>query len=158
MAQGLKITVWGKPIAQARPRFRSMKSRGGKTFGMAYNPQETEAGKFAVAVGSQLPADFVPFTGPLELAVQFVLPVPASASKKKRNAMLQGVTLPAKKPDASNMLKFCEDCLNGVVWVDDSLICRILSEKVYGEHPRTEIEVRLIGGANGEQQVEPLEN
>ena len=158
MAQGLKITVWGKPIAQARPKFFTRKTKTGKVFSGAYSPQETDAGRFANAVANQLPSGFIPFTGPLELSARFVMPIPASVSKKKRAAMAAGETLPAKKPDNSNCVKWVEDCLNGVVWVDDSLICRILSEKVYGEHPRTEIEVRLIGGANGEQQVEPIEN
>ena len=148
MTQALKITVWGKPIAQARPRFRTMRSKGGRAFGMAYSPQETEAGRFACAVANSLPPGFLPLNGPVELSARFVMPIPASASKKKRAAMESGELLPAKKPDTSNMVKFCEDCLNGVVWVDDSLICRILSEKVYGEHPRTEIEVRLIGGVD----------
>ena len=153
MEQVFRFTVYGKPIAQARPKFRSMKSRAGRAFGMAYNPQETEAGKFAVLVANQLPEGFVPFSGPLEVSALFVMPMPGG-SKKKRDAMISGSILPAKKPDASNMWKFFEDCMNGIVWNDDSQICRIKNvEKVYGEHPRTEIEVRLIGGnsVQGEQ-------
>ena len=39
--------------------------------------------------------------------------------------------------------KFIKDCLSGVVWQDDTQICKFREpvEKIYGEHPRTEIEV-----------------
>lgn len=154
MGQDLKLTIWGKPIAQARPKFFTRKSKSGKVFAGAFNPQETEAGRFANAVANQLPAGFVPFDGPLEISARFVMPIPASASKKAREGMITGETAHTKKPDASNMLKFIEDCLNGVVWVDDSLICRFVDvEKVYGAHPRTEIEVRSFGGSHGESKI-----
>lgn len=145
---GLKLTVWGRPIAQARARFRVRKSKAGKSFAWAYNPQETEAGKFANQVANKLPAGFVPFSGALALSIRFIVPIPASGSKKKRTAQIMGEIKPTKKPDLDNYVKFVKDCLNGVVWLDDSQVVEYREPfaKVYGEMPRTEIEVVQIGG------------
>lgn len=140
----LSITVNGPPIAQARPKFRSMKSKGGKTFGMAYNPQETEAGRFTFNVAKQLPENFQPIQGPLSVIFLFSMPIPASASKKRRAAMVAGEIAHTKTPDASNMVKFVEDCLNGILWADDSQIVEISAVKFYGEEPKTTIAVKQI--------------
>lgn len=40
-------------------------------------------------------------------------------------------------PDLSNMIKFYEDCLNGILWEDDRLIVEIYSFKIYAETPGT---------------------
>jgi Holliday junction resolvase RusA-like endonuclease len=143
MGEGLKIVVYGKPIGQARPRFFTRKGKNGKTFAGAFNPQESEAVKFGMSVRSQLPAGFVPMDGPIAISARFVVPIPASATKKKRAAMADGTELPAKRPDLDNYLKFLKDSLSKVVWSDDSQVCRFYEpcEKVYGEIPRTEIEV-----------------
>ena len=140
----LTLTVTGKPIAQARPRF----VRRGK-FVSTYNPQETEAGKFALSVMAQLPEGFKPFNGPLAMSCLFCLPIPKS-SEKKRRAMLAGEILHTKRPDCSNYLKFIEDCMNGVVWLDDSQIVQISAEKCYAEIPRTVIVIKeLSNNQNG---------
>lgn len=157
MEQVLRFTVHGEPIAQKRAKFRHTKTKAGKVFGMAYSTQETEAGKFAHMVAQQLPRGFVPHGGPVQLSAWFVSNIPKSDSKKKRAAKLSGEIEHIKKPDLDNLVKFVKDCLKRVVWLDDCQVCRYgFVEKVYGEHPRTEIEVRLIGGDNGERQVEPV--
>ena len=135
----LALSIPGKPIAQARPRF----VRRGK-FVATYNPQETEAGRFVLSVMSQLPANFSPFKGPLNLLCTFCLQIPVTTSKKKKEAMLAGRILHTKRPDCSNYLKFIEDCMNGVVWLDDSQIVRINAEKVYAEAPSTEIVIEEL--------------
>lgn len=138
----LRFVVYGKPIAQARPKFFTRRSKAGKTFAGAYNPQESEAVKFGMSIRAQLPDKFVPIDGPIGLAFLFVMPIPASASKKKRVEMVNGSILPIKKPDLDNCIKFVKDSLNTIVWIDDSRICRIYGAvKEYGERPRTEIEV-----------------
>jgi len=143
MGSGLKIVVFGKPIGQARPRFFTRKGKNGKTFAGAFNPQESEAVKFGMSVRSQLPEGFVPIEGPIAISARFVLPIPVSASKKNHAAMMDGALLPAKKPDLDNFIKFALDSLSGVVWLDDVQVCKFYEplEKVYGDQPRTEIEV-----------------
>lgn len=144
--QGIKFIIWGKPIAQARPKFRILIKKNGKSIAYAYNPQETEAGKFAVAVANQLPAGFIPFDCALNLSARFIIPMPKSVSKIKRELMINGDILPAKKPDLDNYVKFVKDCFNGIVWIDDSQVVKYCEpfEKIYGEMPRTEITVFCV--------------
>jgi Holliday junction resolvase RusA-like endonuclease len=116
----IRFEIYGKPIAQARPKFFTRKSKGGKVYAGAYSPQATEAGRFGMDIRSQLPAGWEPIEGPVAISVFFGMPVPASASRKKRQAMLGGAIRPDKKPDLDNLIKFVKDCLTKIVWRDDS--------------------------------------
>ena len=132
----LMLTISGKPIAQARPRF----VRRGK-FVSTYNPQETEAGKFLILAKSQLPAGWVPVEGPVMLDCTFDMPIPQSKSKRVREAMIAGEISHTSKPDGSNLIKFLEDALNGVIWVDDAQIISQTWHKRYSENPKTTIRI-----------------
>ncbi len=123
----------GKPIAKARPRF----FRRGKFVG-TYNPQQTEEGRFLFHVQQQW-IKRLPMEGPLRVEMEFVMPIPKGTSKKKNDAMARGDVNHLKKPDVSNLIKFCEDCLNGFVWKDDSQIVSITAIKRYGGDPHTRI-------------------
>jgi Holliday junction resolvase RusA-like endonuclease len=143
----LHFTVFGRPIGQARPRFFTRKTKGGKIFSGAYNPQDTEAARFALDVRAQLPVGWQPIKGPVRMDLIFGMPIPSS-SKKKHNAMACGLIAPAKKPDISNMIKFVEDSLNGLVFEDDSQICHIEAYKHYSEIPSTKIEITELSQEN----------
>lgn len=132
----ITITVTGKPIAQARPRF----VRRGK-FVSTYNPQETEAGRFMLLAKSQLPVNFKPLEGPLRALCEFRVPIPSSKSKKAKAAMLAREVWPTGRPDLDNYVKFVKDALNGLVWGDDSQIVDLFATKVYAEQPGTVISV-----------------
>jgi Holliday junction resolvase RusA-like endonuclease len=71
----------------------------------------------------------------------FVMPIPSGTSQKKRKDMLAERILPTKRPDRTNMAKFYEDCLNGIVYADDSQIVDGPVSKVYGEDPKTVIAI-----------------
>lgn len=140
----VRIVIFGKPIAQARPKFRSVRTKAGKSFGMAYNPQETEAGRFASLAATQLPAGFVPFAGAIRLKAVFWMPVPASTPKKQIQEIMSGTVRHTKKPDLDNLVKFAKDCLSGIVWVDDCRVAEISALKVYGGNPGTELIIEAI--------------
>ncbi|CAN0451907.1 unnamed protein product [Pylaiella littoralis] len=36
------------------------------------------------------------------------------------------------------------DAMNGIVFIDDSRICKVKSEKIYGQVPRTNVLIREI--------------
>ncbi len=129
------IAIPGPPIAKARPRF----VRRGKFVG-TYNPQETEEGRFLFEVQKQWRSD--PITEAITVECFFSMPIPKGTSKKKEDRMLEGKEKHTKRPDISNLIKFVEDCLNGYVWKDDSQIFRIIGEKIYGENPRTIINIK----------------
>jgi Holliday junction resolvase RusA-like endonuclease len=128
------LTIPGKPIAKKRPRF----VRRGNFVG-AYNCQETEEGRFLLEVKRQLKGK--PLEGPLSVTYYFFFPVPKGISKKKRELMLQNKIKHTKKPDRTNLEKFVEDCLNGIVWRDDAQVWSGGSCKLYAEEPRTVIEI-----------------
>lgn len=129
------IEIPGTPIAKARPRF----VRRGK-FVSTYNPQETEEGRFLFEVQKQWKRE--PLKDPLIVECGFFMPIPKGTSKKKTVAMLAETEKHTKKPDASNLIKFVEDCLNRFVWKDDSQIFRIVGEKFFSESPRTLIQIK----------------
>lgn len=135
--KSINMTIFGKPIAQARPRFY----RRGKHVG-TYNPQETEAGRFALEIRSQLPAGWEPLSGPVQLGCIFGMPIPKSSSLKMAEAMLAGEIMHTKKPDLDNLVKFVKDAARGLFWVDDSQVVRVLAWKVYSDTPHTELTVR----------------
>lgn len=133
----IEIEVKGVPIAKKRPRF----ARHGK-FVVTYNDQQTEEGRFLFEVQKQWP--LLPIEGPLKVRCSFQMPIPKSTSKKKTNAMLEERIKHTKKPDVDNLLKFTCDCLNGVVFKDDSQIVYLGGGKFYSEDPKTIIMIEEV--------------
>lgn len=84
-----------------------------------------------------------PFSGALEATVTAYLAAPASASKKKLDAMLSGEIRPTKRPDSDNIAKNM-DGLNAVVFKDDAQVVRLVSEKFYSLTPRVEVTIGPI--------------
>jgi len=84
------------------------------------------------------------FDCPVEFVMRAIFPVPASWSSKKRAKALTGEIKPGKKPDLDNICKAWNDALNGVVYRDDSLICRMTLEKRYGPQALVVVTVRPL--------------
>ena len=55
--------------------------------------------------------------------------------------------LPAKKPDADNILKAICDSLNGIAYRDDAQIVRVVMGKRYMDEPKTMVAIKQIGGS-----------
>lgn len=133
----IEIIILGKPIAKARPRF----ARIGK-FVRTYDPQETEEGRFLFEVQKQWSRP--PIEGPLKVRCSFQMPIPKSTSKRKTKDMLEEKIKHTKRPDVDNLLKFTCDCLNGVVFKDDSQIIYLGGGKFYSEEPKTLIMIEEV--------------
>ncbi len=135
----MAITIYGKPIAKARPRF----ARRGK-FVMAYNGQETEEGRFLFEAKTQVKQCL---KNSVEINCFFYMPRPKNHyGTGKKNEILKE-TAPiyhTKKPDLDNLVKFVLDCLNGLAWYDDSQIITLIAHKVYSNVPRTCIEIGAV--------------
>lgn len=136
----IRFTVPGKPKGKGRPRF----SRG-RTYTPASTVAYEKAIGFAARVGM---GDLSFFTGPLEVHLTVNLEPVQSASKKARAAMLSGEIAPAKKPDLDNIIKAILDGMNGVAYVDDAQVCRLVVEKRYAEVEGVDV---WIGPMNGEK-------
>lgn len=135
MTREICFTIPGKPIAQKRPRF----ARRGK-FVTTYSDQETEAGRFIVLCKSELSRYAELRTdAPVRLEFRFFFPWPASMSERKRKAEFRHL----KKPDADNCIKFCLDCLTGLLYHDDKQVWYVLATKEYDTVPRTEIRAEI---------------
>lgn len=129
----------GPPIPKARARIFW---RNGHA--QAYDPQNRQKQQVIKLLRSEkykidknaFNFDSVEF---FELLVCFYMPIPDSNTLAQKNAKLWGFDQHTKKPDLSNMLKFYEDCANGILWPDDAMITRCMMFKQYDTNPRTEI-------------------
>ena len=130
--------VDGTPVPKGRARY----ARRGN-FISTYTPEKTRTYETLIrdsaieAMGAS-----EPLKTPVSLYLYIRVPIPASATKKRLQAISDGSEKPTKKPDASNILKSVEDGMNGVVYHDDSQIINIHVTKVYSSLPGVDICVK----------------
>jgi Holliday junction resolvase RusA-like endonuclease len=147
----MKISISGKPIPKARARY----SKRGK-YVITYDPQDKEKKAVQKEIANQLDLaintlDRNIFTEASNICLgkyfvvsfNFYLPINNSDTIAERNSKLWGLQVPATKPDYDNLEKFYLDCLNGIIWADDSLVIDAEAHKRYSEEPRVEIEIRV---------------
>ncbi len=82
--------------------------------------------------------------GPLWLNVVFHEPRPKGHIGAKGLVRPSAPLYPAKRPDATKLLRAVEDAMTGVVYRDDAQIVSQVVRKVYGEPARVEIRVGLM--------------
>lgn len=123
------------PKAQPRPRATVV---GGRP--RIYDPTDAKQWRTMVRLAwTQARAETL--AGPLRCDVDFFLPRPRSHYRTGRNAhTLKGSapSMPAAKPDLSNLIKGTEDALNSTrgspgAWRDDAQICTMVARKRYAE-------------------------
>jgi Holliday junction resolvase RusA-like endonuclease len=130
--------VDGTPVPKGRARY----ARRGNYIS-TYTPEKTRTYETLIkdsaieAMGASEPLET-----PVSLYLYIRVPIPASATKKRLQAISDGSEKPTKKPDASNILKSVEDGMNGIVYHDDSQIINIHVTKVYSSLPGVDICVK----------------
>jgi len=130
--------VEGTPIPKGRPRF----ARRGK-FVSTYSPKTTVDYECKVSDSAKLAMGASePLETPVGAYIYITLPVPASYSKKRTQACLSGEERPTKKSDIDNYCKAIFDGMNGIVFVDDSLVVSLHATKVYGTIGMVEVMVK----------------
>ena len=131
------FTVDGDPVPKGRPRF----ARRGQ-FVQTYTDAKTIDYETQVAMKAR---HAIGSTKPLENALTVFLylryTVPASYSKKRREACLNGLEYP-KRIDIDNVYKSITDAMNGIVYLDDSQIVEAHIKKVYAEESGANIMVQ----------------
>ena len=135
-------TLLGKPIPLKRPQFST------KPFPHGIDTQKALKEEARYDILSQAPKPTI-LDGPLHLDVTFYMQIPKSYRPNKRTKM-QG-TLHDKRPDASNLLKFLEDTIQGILIKDDSTITTITARKIYDKLTRTEF--TIVKDTYGEEKT-----
>ena len=130
------FTVPGEPVAKGRARAFV---RAGRV--AHYTPEKT--GNYEARVSTfaqQAMSGAKPFAGAVALSVVARFSIPASWSKKRRQAAMDGLEYVTKRPDLDNVVKAIKDGMNGIAWLDDSQVVRLMDcRKVYAEQPGVDV-------------------
>lgn len=135
----VSFVIPGAPTGKGRPRVTTI---GGHA--RAVTPAKTRSREGIVA-SLAMDAMFgrVATPLPVEVSVAIEAPIPASWSRRKKAEAI-GKPCPVK-PDIDNILKLILDGINGIVFVDDKQVVSLVASKIYGETPRTTVQVTEIG-------------
>jgi len=130
--------VDANPVGKQRARYVK---RG--NFVQAYTPEKTRTYETLIRESAKhAMGESEPLETPVSLYLYIRVPIPASATKKRLQAISDGTEKPIRKPDASNILKSVEDGMNSVIYKDDSQIVNIHVTKVYSSVPGVDICVK----------------
>lgn len=140
------IVIPGKPIELKRHRTLA-RDRFGRPLKKQrqYDPQKKIKESFGLLVRSMW--NHYPIAIPILVGFEFIYDMP------KKPIQLYGNSIKIKewdrkptKPDLSNLVKFAEDALNGILWKDDVLIVGYLGTtgKYYGPEEGTIITIREV--------------
>jgi Holliday junction resolvase RusA-like endonuclease len=139
--EGIKMALPFEPVPKGRPRFNIIRGHV-----HTFTPRKTKEFEYCVAeyykgaAGGCIFAKGVPIT----VSIIFGMPIPASASKKRKAEMLEDHIKHTVKPDCDNLIKAILDALNGVAWYDDAQIVSLNVQKKYVETPNIYITIQKI--------------
>jgi Holliday junction resolvase RusA-like endonuclease len=126
-------SVEGDPVGKQRPRF----SRG-----RTYTPKKTVDYESLIASkASQAMGSSEPLQTPVAIFIWISHAIPASYSKKRKEACLNGLDWP-KKPDLDNVAKVFLDAMNGIVYKDDVQVVKLRVSKRYDTDSGVDVLVR----------------
>lgn len=133
----MNYVVEGTPVGKGRPKF----ARRGK-FVSTYTPTKTRTYEDTIKVAARQAMTIEPLQTPVTVFVYISVPIPASYSKKRKEACLSGFEKPMKKPDIDNVSKCFLDAMNGIVYVDDVQVISLHMTKVYSTVGMVEVMVK----------------
>lgn len=106
----------------------------------SYNPKQKERDQYQLQFLKQYTLPFL-LNSPLRIEFTFQFAYPKSYSKKKITQIQEENNLHTIRPDATNLQKFLEDALKGVVISDDSIVHDIRSIKRFGKENKVNIKI-----------------
>ena len=131
------VVVEGKIKGKARPRFNT------KT-GRAFTPGDTITYENWIKCCYQ-EQDGKFIDGPVRARIEIYYKIPKSYSKKRVQAIRDGLEMPLKKPDSDNIAKIVLDSLNKIAFDDDSQVADLRVIKKWTEDvERIEFELEEI--------------
>ena len=128
MASEISVTLPVEPMPKLRPRFRVVH---GRVF--THTPYETKAFENEVAALYLTRVKGLKFEAhkPLQVRIEFYMQHPKSYTKKKIQAIEDGLLKHTVKPDLDNLTKALLDALNDIAWHDDAQIVDLQIRKEY---------------------------
>lgn len=132
LLEEVSFVVLSTPVAQPRQRHAAKVLGGGQVRSFNYVPKEHRVHAYKYALQQEAKkalGDRDKFHGPVHFGCTFVLPRPNSLNRKKDPA--GRIPCTARKGDLDNLIKPCQDCLNTILWDDDSQICSLFAAKFY---------------------------
>lgn len=129
----IEILIPGIPIPKARARVVGSR---------AYDPQSKQKKLVQRLMGFK--RDAMPIESKIDVHMTFGIPHASKCDPRAFKASTWQSIDHAIKPDLSNLVKFYEDCANGILWKDDSQISRLTARKIYSYKPFTLITIRKI--------------
>ena len=134
----ISFTILGKPKALKRHRVAR--------YGRMYDPSSTDKKEMWLQIAKYRPNK--PLKGDIYLKTIFYMPRPKHHYRTGKYAHLlkdnyKDVNYHSIKPDLDNLVKMVADVIQPQMINDDSQICILQAENVYGE-PRTEITIEEI--------------
>ncbi len=142
------ILSFATGIPKGQPRVKAFKR--GNHAGV-YDPGTADNWKRIVAYQVKEDWSGEAFTGPVAVALNFVMPRPKGHYRTSKH-LVEGEALKhsapsmhTSRPDADNLAKAVLDALTNLqVWKDDSQVAQLNITKCYGEIAGCKIEVRTI--------------
>ena len=127
-----RYVIPGEPVA-----WSSHRGFGKKSFSPHYKQKEAAQWFLRNQHG-----DKPLFKGPLSVHFYFEMPIPKTMPKKIQKLIDSGERIfHVRRKDRSNCIKFAEDCLTGVIIMDDNIICDGRAQKYYSRNPQTIIHI-----------------
>lgn len=131
------IIVEGKIKGKARPRFNT------KT-GRAFTPGDTITYENWIKCCYQ-EQDGKFIDGPVKARIEVYYKIPKSYTKKRVQAIRDGLEMPLKKPDSDNIAKIVLDSLNKIAFDDDAQVVELIVVKRWTEEQeRIEFELEEV--------------
>jgi Holliday junction resolvase RusA-like endonuclease len=125
---------------KGRPRF----ARQG-TFVKTYTDSKTLTYEKSIQTyAKQAMGSTSPLIGAVAAYIHIRVPIPKSYAKALRNACIQGLARPTKKPDIDNVVKAIFDGMNGIVYLDDKQVVDLFVTKKYSLSEGVDVMVREI--------------
>ena len=135
----IEIILNGPPKAQKRARIAR--------HNRMYDPSNKDKKQIWIQIAKYKPKK--PITGGITVKLLFVLGRPkhhyrTGKYKHMLKEKFKNVYYVTNKPDADNLAKLILDVLEPNFYLNDSQVCRLQVEKIYGKVPRTEIIIEEI--------------
>lgn len=105
-----------------------------------FNTQKKEMAE----VQEQLKSQYlhVPLDQPLIVDYIFHIPISKSWKTWQKHQALNGKLMHMQRPDVTNYVKFYEDCMTGIIYIDDCIIQVGTALKKWSQQGKTQIFIR----------------